>query len=103
MLASLLLTLTLACAPDPGAQADTGPAATRTCNGSAALCERPLDEVALAMTHNAMANSRAAAAGPTSLTSINFPYQERMAEKTSIPPVPPQFRSSFSAPSSRIP
>ena len=70
MLASLLLTLTLACAPDPGAQADTGPAATRTCNGSAALCERPLHEVALAMTHNAMATAADGWLGPNQTHSM---------------------------------
>jgi hypothetical protein len=34
--------------------ATTSPAPVRACNGHAALCQRALDEVALAATHNSM-------------------------------------------------
>ncbi|MEC7946652.1 MAG: phosphatidylinositol-specific phospholipase C domain-containing protein, partial [Myxococcota bacterium] len=39
-------------------------ATSRTCHGSAALCERPLDEVAIAMTHNSMSNAEEGWLGP---------------------------------------
>jgi hypothetical protein len=35
---------------------DDGGRTTDTCNGSAALCERPFDQVSFATTHNAMSN-----------------------------------------------
>ena len=45
-----------ACQP-PAAPPPAEP--VRACNGSAALCERPLDQVSFAITHNAMASAEA--------------------------------------------
>ncbi len=56
-----LLVLTLACAP---AVPDTGAAGVRACHGSPALCDRPLDRVAIAMTHNGMSNEDEGWLGP---------------------------------------
>src|SRR5690349_202373 len=43
----------LACT-GPSPDADDGPDPPRLCNGSADLCDRPLDEVVVAVAHNAM-------------------------------------------------
>lgn len=54
MTAVLWMTLLIACGSpveDSGAGADA-----RRCNGLAELCDRPLDEVVFAMTHNAMSS-----------------------------------------------
>jgi len=62
VLAILLLLAVAACAPSAGgaaAGADAAPddvADALRCNGHATLCDRRLDEVALATTHNAMAS-----------------------------------------------
>ncbi|MEZ4235442.1 MAG: hypothetical protein R3F59_04630 [Myxococcota bacterium] len=49
----VLLTALLACSGPDGGDTATA-AAPRACNGSAALCDRQLDEVVLAVAHNAM-------------------------------------------------
>jgi hypothetical protein len=54
----LALTLLPACTGG----ADSG--AARTCHGSAELCDRPLDRVAIAMTHNAMSAADEGWLGP---------------------------------------
>lgn len=48
----MLLTIWLACIHDPAS--GEPPTPVRTCNGSAALCDRSFDEVAFAVAHNAM-------------------------------------------------
>lgn len=47
---ALLLVVAPGCAPSP----DAPPAGPRACNGSAAACERRLDQVAMVAAHNAM-------------------------------------------------
>jgi hypothetical protein len=46
----LLLTLALACAPEPAVP-------LRSCNGHPELCERSLTDITMALTHNAMSNA----------------------------------------------
>lgn len=48
----------------PACTAGGDSAAPRTCHGSAELCDRPLDRVAIAMTHNAMSNADEGWLGP---------------------------------------
>src|SRR5688572_27409039 len=46
--------LLAACTGDPAPSEQSPEPGEPTCNGQAHLCERPLDEVALAVAHNAM-------------------------------------------------
>ena len=58
----MILLLALACAPAP----DDSGTSLRACNGQTDLCDRPLDAVAFAMTHNAMY-------GPTRTSNLGEP------------------------------
>jgi len=54
----------VACAPAPPEEPE------QTCNGHASLCERRLDEVTLAMTHNAMSSAELGWLGPNQNLAI---------------------------------
>lgn len=60
----LLPCMTLGCASGAADSAGPGAADARTCHGSADLCDRPLDTVAIAMTHNAMSSADDGWLGP---------------------------------------
>ena len=49
----------------------TDSASPQTCHGAAALCDRPLDRVAIAMTHNAMSNADEGWLGPNQTHDID--------------------------------
>ncbi|MEQ1566489.1 MAG: hypothetical protein ABMA64_12680 [Myxococcota bacterium] len=65
-----MLILTLGC-PDP-----TPPPAPRACNGAPEACERPLDEVVLAVAHNAMNTEDAG----WLLPNQHFGYERQVAD-----------------------
>ncbi len=66
-----LAALGSACVP-PGMPSDTPPSVPEAvrCNGHAALCDRRLDEVTLAMTHNAMSSAEEGWLGPNQTWAI---------------------------------
>lgn len=55
----LPLLLTLACTPGDAPDSTGGGPAETACNGHDALCDRPLDQVTFAGTHNSMSNADA--------------------------------------------